>query len=412
MFTATINSFWLFCLCRFIVGLAYDNTFVMAYILVLEYIGPKWRTFVANMSYGIFFTIGAVLLPWMAYYLADWRTFAVVTSAPLVTAAFTSFVLPESVRWLISTGQLDKSTKIIRKIERWNRETIPDNVYSEFMDDCVRTADKLASEEHSILDLLKTRRLRRITLLLTISWGLIQMAYDGHIRCLDILGMDIFTTFTIASATEFPAVVVVTYTLDIVGRRWSLVGSLIISGLFCLFATGVSVGATYVSFAIFSRFFINIATSIALQYAAELLPTVVRGEGVAFIHVMGYVTSILSPFIAFSSRVNIYLPMIILGLSTLAAGIMCLFLPETLMEQLPQTLEDGENFGIGQAFWDNPIARRKIMVPQGHHVNARRPVSRPEVLRSSMISGYLGDIRRFSSLRQIVDERRASELRR
>ncbi|CAH1965279.1 unnamed protein product [Acanthoscelides obtectus] len=53
--------------------MAFDNCFTMMYILVLEYVGPKWRTFVANMSIAIFFTFAASILPWIAYYVADWR---------------------------------------------------------------------------------------------------------------------------------------------------------------------------------------------------------------------------------------------------------------------------------------------------------------------------------------------------
>ncbi|XP_076650270.1 organic cation transporter protein [Halictus rubicundus] len=392
--TAYVYCFWQFCVCRFIVGLAYDNIFVMAYILVLEYVGPKWRTFTANVAYGIFFTLGGVSLPWIAYGVSNWRMFSIITSVPLAFSILTYFLLPESVRWLISQGRIERAVGIIRKIEKTNKRTIPDNVFREFLDDCEITADKLASEEHSILDLLRTKRLRKITLLMTLTWGIIQMSYDGHIRCLDILGIDIFTTFTMASATELPAVLVVTYTLDVVGRRWTLVSAVVFSGLCSLIAATFSVGVSYASFAMCSRFFINIASNTAMQYAAELLPTVVRGEGVAFIHVMGYVTSIVSPFIAYSNRLFHNLPMIILGISTLLAALLCVFLPETLMEQLPQTLEDGEVFGIDQKFWDNPFVRKKRSHPEGHHVHAKRPTLRPDVLRSSMISGRLGYKRR------------------
>jgi hypothetical protein len=50
------------------------------------------------MSIAIFFTIASCALPWMAYYIADWKMFAIVTSAPLILAVFTPFVVPESAR--------------------------------------------------------------------------------------------------------------------------------------------------------------------------------------------------------------------------------------------------------------------------------------------------------------------------
>lgn len=101
MSTIFASQFWHFLACRFVVGLAYDNTYVMAYILVLEYIGPQWRTFAANTSYGLFYTLGALSLPWMAYGIGDWRKFAIATSLPLIIVILAPFFIPESVRCFI-----------------------------------------------------------------------------------------------------------------------------------------------------------------------------------------------------------------------------------------------------------------------------------------------------------------------
>ena len=52
------------------------------------------------------------------------------------------------------------------------------------------------------------------------------------------------------------------------------------------------------------------------------------------------------------------LPYIVLcGLSLLGAFV-CLLLPETAMENLPETVADAENFGDDQKFWDMPYAIR------------------------------------------------------
>lgn len=51
--------------------------------------------------------------------------------------------------------------------------------------------------------------------------------------------------------------------------------------------------------AIIGRFCVNITYNIGLQYAAELLPTVVRAQGVAGVHIAGYVAALLSPVIVY-----------------------------------------------------------------------------------------------------------------
>lgn len=108
------------------------------------------------------------------------------------------------------------------------------------------------------------------------------------------------------------------------------------------------------TFAICGRFWVNISYNIGLQYAAEVLPTVVRAQGVALIHIMGYVASILAPFVVYLDIISSILPLLLLGIFGIIGGLLTLFLPETLDKDLPQTLEDGENFGLNQKMWDVP----------------------------------------------------------
>jgi hypothetical protein len=90
------------------------------------------------------------------------------------------------------------------------------------------------------------------------------------------------------------------------------------------------------------------------------LPTVVRAQGVAFIHIMGYVASILAPFIVYLTHIMTELPLIVLGLLGIVGGFLSLFLPETLNHELPQSLSDGEEFGRGQGMWDFPCCAKRV----------------------------------------------------
>lgn len=65
-------------------------------------------------------------------------------------------------------------------------------------------------------------------------------------------------------------------------------------------------GIPSASMAIMGRFAINISYNIGLQYAAELLPTVVRAQGVALVHIMGYVASIVAPFVVYMVSTPFY----------------------------------------------------------------------------------------------------------
>uniref|UniRef100_A0A2A4K3T5 Major facilitator superfamily (MFS) profile domain-containing protein n=1 Tax=Heliothis virescens TaxID=7102 RepID=A0A2A4K3T5_HELVI len=377
--TSFCDSFLTFALCRFFVGLAFDNCFTMMYILVLEYVGPKWRTFVANMSIALFFTLAASLLPWIALWADDWRMFALGTSLPFALAILTPWMVPESARWLVSQGKIDKALTIMKKFERINKTKIPEKVLSDFTESSLKTIKESEAEcrTYSVLDLFKTPRLRRNAILLIIIWMAISLVFDGHVRNVGSLGLDIFLTFTIASATELPADTFLTAVLDRWGRRWLACGSMVISGIFSLLATAVPAGGPSASLAIMGRFAVNISYNIGLQYAAELLPTVVRAQGVALIHIMGYVASIVAPFVVYLANISQDLPLLILGVLGVVGGLLCLFLPETMDTEMPQTLQDGENFGKDQRFWDNPCFPRKK--PESSEEHPGKYTKRPSV---------------------------------
>lgn len=59
------------------------------------------------------------------------------------------------------------------------------------------------------------------------------------------------------------------------------------------------VGGYSAAMAILGRCAVNISYNIGLQYAAEVLPTVVRAQGVALIHIMGYTANFVSPFVIY-----------------------------------------------------------------------------------------------------------------
>jgi MFS family permease len=171
---------------------------------------------------------------------------------------------------------------------------------------------------------------------------------------------------------------------------------LFLSGFFSLVSAVPAIassGSILIIFAMISRFWVNVAFNIGLQYAAEVLPTVIRAQGVNFIHIMGYVSSIISPFIASIGRTNISLSLMILGMCSLVAGVLALFLPETLGEDLPNTLEDGETFGSSQSFWNCPACSRPT---EAESTPLKPEPEAPVVLRTSMRASLRGETFRSS----------------
>lgn len=97
--TAFSPNFIVFAFSRFIMGMGFENCFTLVYVLMLEYVGPKYRSIVGNLSMAIFFTAGTTVLPWIAWLISDWRMFSLATSIPMLLVLFTHWILPESPRY-------------------------------------------------------------------------------------------------------------------------------------------------------------------------------------------------------------------------------------------------------------------------------------------------------------------------
>jgi hypothetical protein len=65
---------------------------------VLEYVGPTYRTLVANLSIALFYTAGTTILPWIAWGISDWRMFSLATSIPMASVVVAYWIVPESAR--------------------------------------------------------------------------------------------------------------------------------------------------------------------------------------------------------------------------------------------------------------------------------------------------------------------------
>ena len=180
-------------------------------------------------------------------------------------------------RWLLSRGQTDRAISIIRRFALINKKTVDERVYAELkvavpsplpiigftsiavvwfvfvMFDWYRNQESTdearkataQAPARSVLDLMKTPRLRRHTVLLTALWAIIAVVYDGHARNTANLGLSVFLTFSVASVTELPADLVLVFFLDRWGRRALAFGSLFLAAVFSLATLGVPIGKLY-----------------------------------------------------------------------------------------------------------------------------------------------------------------------
>lgn len=353
--SAFCNSFISFVIFRFFVGMTFDTNYTIAYILLLEYVSSEYRTIMSNVPIMIFLTLAMCAMPWIAVGVASWSVFTVIIHAPQLICIFSIWLLPESARWLLSQGRTEDTVKIVEKIAAVNKRQLTPEVIQEFKDYGSKQGNK-DSTTVTVLDLLKTPVLRKRFLVLCLMWMMISVAYDGHMRNTEHIGNNVFITFTIAGFVEFPADFLTMIAIEKVGRRHTTVFTLVLSGVACLVISALSEVNTLaiLGIAVAGRFMITMSINVAQQYLIEVLPTVARASGSSTIHSLGHVSLFISPYIIYLSKFGHFLPYVILGIVTIAGGLVCILLPETLNQNLPDTLHDGETFFGDQGFCYNP----------------------------------------------------------
>ena len=78
-----------------------------------------------------------------------------------------------------------------------------------------------------------------------------------------------------------------------------------------------------------------------------LLFSVVRNSAVGFGACSARFSGMLTPLISLLDSVGAQVPTLIFGSVAMVAAFLALLLPETLHMVMPQTLEEGEAFGVG-----------------------------------------------------------------
>ncbi|TRY75750.1 hypothetical protein TCAL_00766 [Tigriopus californicus] len=362
--TPFMSEFIGFSCMRFLQGMSYDSFFTIFYVLALECVSSDKRALIGNLALAIGMTVAGCYEPWTLYFLQNWKILNTILYAQVAVIILAPWFVFESIRWLASQGRIDEAYETILKIAKVNGMEIDPSLESQIK-------KILANEEEikpegemqkkaTLLDLMRKPNLRKNFIIMVIVFMLTYGLFDTNVRVIGNLEQSIYITFTISSFLELPADLLAILGLDWIGRRWSAFTSLLFSGI------AMGVGSLMTSYPLivmiltmFGRFFVTYALNTALNIGLEIIPTVVRGQGLAVGRLMSCLAIFCSPYIVFTGTIDKSIPYIIIAIVSFFAACMATLLPETADEELPDTLEDGEKFGKKQSFWNVPFLKNR-----------------------------------------------------
>ncbi|XP_069946223.1 organic cation transporter protein-like [Cherax quadricarinatus] len=366
--SAVSPSYYMFLLMRFFTGAGGNGLHIVTFILTVEFIGSKWRTFCGIMIY-ISFALGEAMTGVLAVFIRDWRWLQVAVTAPAFLLISYTWLMPESVRWLVLQGRYYEAKKIIERAARVNNVEVlihlldVHNVEFHPVDGTlsvprsnigfVNETRQEAKIKKTVIDLLRTPLMKMRSLSMFFYWVVCTLVYYGLSYNSSSLGGNIFVNFIATMLVEIPSYIFTFLVLDRLGRKGSLAFLFLLSGVAC-FISGFIYEGNYwlmVLLSLLGKFGISAAFAVVNIFSTEIFPTECRSVGVGACSMCACIGGIIAPFIASLADIYKPFPLLIFGVLSLVSGCLTVFLPETAGCELPQTLQESEAFGSDQSIW-------------------------------------------------------------
>ncbi|XP_021547761.1 solute carrier family 22 member 7 isoform X1 [Neomonachus schauinslandi] len=340
--SAASVSYVMFVITRTLTGAALAGFTIIVMPLEMEWLDVGHRT-VAGVLSGTFWTVGVMLLALVGYLIRDWRWLLLAVTLPCAPGILSLWWVPESARWLLTQGRVEEAHRYLLRCARLNGRPMGEDSLSREALNKVATRERVV-QRPSYLDLLRTPRLRHISLCCMVMWFGVNFSYYGLSLDVSGLGLNVYQTQLLFGAVELPSKLLVYLFVHHAGRRLTQAGALLGTAL----ALGISLlvtsemGAWSTALAVTGKGFSEAAFTTAYLFTSELYPTVLRQTGMGLTSLVGRLGGSLAPLAALLDGVWLSLPKLAYGGIALLAACTALLLPETRQAQLPETIQDVE----------------------------------------------------------------------
>ncbi|XP_041661901.1 solute carrier family 22 member 6 [Cheilinus undulatus] len=333
-------NFYIYTALRFIVGTSISGIIMSAFVLGTEWTGSKQRM-LAGIITDYSFGAGYILLAGVAYLIRDWRKLQLAISAPGFLFIFYIWVLPKSARWLMANNRKEEAWELIRKAAKMNGKPLTKDLE---MCQVYKTEEKTkVKRKHSIIDLVRTPKMRKQSLIVFYLWFANVLVYYGLSLNISDFQMNIYLTQMIFGLVEMPARTITLFTLNR-SRKISQLAFLAVGGTACLLTIFIPSDLSVIKtvLAMIGKFGITASLSIIYVYSAEVFPTVIRQNGIGIGSMCARTGGVLAPLLYFLKGITPQAPMFLCGICPLLGSALTLMLPETANKPLPDTIEDVE----------------------------------------------------------------------
>ncbi|CAG5128413.1 unnamed protein product [Candidula unifasciata] len=346
--TAFSVTYTMFVTLRFVTGILMQGLQTSAYTLIMELYIAKYRPFAGAVT-ECFFGVAIMILAGAAYLVRDWRYLQIVVTLPGLLTLFYPWVVPESLRWLIIKGKLNKAEEVIHRICKVNKIPFPADRWEKLKQSCDKGVDSLQPRQHSLIDLFRTSHIRQSSVILFYIWFAISASYYGLTFQLTSFSGSRYLIFFIGGAVETLAYILTLPVMKRFGRKKPLLACFVAAAALCLGAGIVSDYTTgwfnvTVALALAGRCAVAGLFGIIFVYTSEVYPTVIRNIGMGACCLWARAGGVAAPQINQWTKVLWSVDAtIIFGVMAVVAGIFLFPLPETHNRRLPDSVQEVED---------------------------------------------------------------------
>lgn len=359
---ALTPEYYTFLLIRFLYGIfGSAGAYITGFVLSMEIVGPSKRT-VCGVAFQATFAVGVMLVAAWGALIKDRMWLQIVYGLHSALLIGHWWLIDESPRWLWAQGRVREALVIIKKGLKMNGNSIDVDEAQYVARGKVRESTK-DDRVYGVLDLFRTPNLRKKSLNVCLNWFANSIVYYGlSLNTGSLLGNPFLMLF-LSGLVEIPSYVATVLLMDRTGRR-SLISTLMILGGLCSVIGAYiprdenGASALMVTVGMLGKFFIAGSFAIIYNYSAELFPTVLRNTALGVGSMCARLSGSMTPMIMLLDSFDPRIPAVVFGCLALISGFLALYLPETLDQPMPQSLEDGEKFGIGDTCFTTCLGKR------------------------------------------------------
>ncbi|XP_021376626.1 solute carrier family 22 member 6-A-like [Mizuhopecten yessoensis] len=297
------TSWKMFAVFRVLLIFCLGAAMTVFYNYLIEFIPAKRRS--VAIAFPVW-SIWTCALAFVAMWLHDWRYLQFSTAVLILPCVFMWWVLPESFRYLVIHDRLDEAKEVVCKIARINGKPEPDMSKMSYL---VKEDFKVdADRKYTILDVAKSKQLRKYTCLLSIVWMSCGYGYYAISFGVQSLSGSLYLNMFLLSVVEIPAQASSYYLTNRFGRKRMAIVSLLAAGI-----TGFIVAALQISdlemkdslingFALASKMSVIVAWATLFMLSTESYPTVVRNIGIGMLNSFARVGGLIAPQLVYVSN--------------------------------------------------------------------------------------------------------------